>query len=114
MVRARLLRKALACSGKQVLCGYSVEGHAEHGEYGSDIVCAAVSAIAQTTLFGLNDVLGRDEVRVVMESGDMHVSVSPEKASESGPKALLRAFELGLRAIAGNYPQSVNIDGTER
>lgn len=95
--------------GRAILCGYAVEGHAGCGEYGKDIVCAAISAIAQTTLFGLQDSLGQGGVAYRSESGDMHVSISPEKASEEGPRALLKAFELGLRAIADRYPQSVSI-----
>lgn len=110
MVRARLLSKSCGIPGKAVLCGYTVEGHADWGEHGSDIVCAAVSAIAQTTLFGLQEVLGEGEVEVRIRGGDMRVTVSPEKASEEGPRALLRALELGLRAIADRYPQSVSVD----
>ena len=110
MVRARLLRKAPAGgSGAVVLCGFAVQGHADFRKRGRDIVCAAVSALVQTTLFGLKDILGENGVEVVMESGDVRVSVSPEKAAEDGPKAILRTLELGLRAIADTYPQSVSI-----
>jgi len=115
MVRVRLLREAgTGSSTSGVLCGYVVEGHAGYAEYGSDIVCAAVSAIAQTILFALQDTLGEDQVDCRVEKGDMRVSVALEKALEEGPKALLRAFESGLRAIASSYPQSVRIDDTGR
>ena len=33
--------------------GFGCSGHADFGEHGEDIVCAAVSAIAQTTVLGL-------------------------------------------------------------
>lgn len=33
--------------------GFIVVGHAESAEHGQDLVCAAVSAITQTTLLGL-------------------------------------------------------------
>ncbi|HHX29264.1 MAG: ribosomal-processing cysteine protease Prp [Bacillota bacterium] len=113
MVRARLLRKpAAVASGRAVLCGYVVEGHAGHGKHGSDIVCAAVSAISQTILFALQDILGESEVECRVEEGDMRVCIAPDKAAEEGPKALLKAFELGMRSIAHSYPQSVRIDDT--
>jgi uncharacterized protein YsxB (DUF464 family) len=63
-----------------------VQGHADFRKRGRDIVCAAVSALVQTTLFGLKDILGENGVEVVMESGDVRVSVSPEKAAEDGPR----------------------------
>ncbi|MGI6662263.1 MAG: ribosomal-processing cysteine protease Prp [Bacillota bacterium] len=115
MLRARLLRKPGAGDpGRAVLCGFALEGHAGYGKYGSDIVCAGVSAIAQTILFALQDILGEDEVVCKVDEGDMRVSIAPDRALEEGPKALLRAFEIGLRSIACSYPQSVSIDDTGR
>ena len=40
------------------LVGYRAEGHTGYAESGSDIVCAAVSALTQATLNGLKEVLG--------------------------------------------------------
>mgnify|MGYP000863908753 CR=1 FL=1 len=115
MLRARLIRKAPPGGpGRAVLCGYVLAGHAGYEKYGSDIVCAAVSAIAQTVLFALQDILGEDQVVCKVEEGDMRVSITPEKALEDGPKALLRALEIGLTSIAHSYPQFVSIDDTGR
>ena len=41
------------------LCGFIVEGHADYAEEGSDIVCAAVSALTQTALLGIMPVKRR-------------------------------------------------------
>jgi uncharacterized protein YsxB (DUF464 family) len=113
MVRTRLLRKsATGTSGPEVLCGYVVEGHAGFGEHGSDVVCAAVSALAQVILFTLQDILGESQVECSVDEGNMRVSVAPAKAGEEGPRSLLRAFELGMRSIAQSYPQSVSIEDT--
>ena len=35
------------------LSGFTISGHAGYDEAGSDIVCAAVSAVSETTLLGL-------------------------------------------------------------
>ena len=40
---------------------YTVEGHANYGEYGEDIVCSAVSILAQTTLISMVEVCGINE-----------------------------------------------------
>ena len=33
--------------------GFTIKGHADYDEAGSDIVCAAVSALSQTALLGI-------------------------------------------------------------
>ena len=44
------------------LCGFIVEGHADYAEEGSDIVCAAVSALTQTALLGIIRYAGEEKV----------------------------------------------------
>ena len=39
------------------LLGYRANGHSGYAEAGADIVCAAISALTQTTLNGLKNVL---------------------------------------------------------
>lgn len=93
----------------RVLFGFSVEGHANFGEHGMDIVCAGVSAIAQTALFGLQDIAG-GAVRQEKREGYLAVSVDPQVARREGPKAVLRALELGLQAIGRSYPGALELE----
>lgn len=44
-----------------------VSGHAGHAAYGEDIVCAAVSAIVQTALLGLEAVASEHPEHVTIE-----------------------------------------------
>ena len=37
--------------------GYECYGHSGYGEYGSDIVCAAISSVSYATLNGIEKVL---------------------------------------------------------
>lgn len=107
-MKVRLLRKAGEGGAKGVLGGFLVEGHACFGAYGTDIVCAGVSAIAQTALLGLQDVLG-DAVESEMREGYLRVRIDPKRAVEEGPRAVLRSLEMGLRAIERSYPGTVEI-----
>ena len=50
------------------LCGFIVEGHADYAEEGSDIVCAAVSALTQTALLGIIRYAGEAKRGVVGSS----------------------------------------------
>ena len=38
--------------------GFKAQDHAGYAREGSDIVCAAISALTQTTVVGLNEVVG--------------------------------------------------------
>ena len=38
--------------------GFRAEGHSGYAAYGEDILCAAISALTQTTLLGLLNVIG--------------------------------------------------------
>lgn len=123
MLKARLLRDCIVSppEGPEGACrellvtGYEIWGHAGFDEYGRDVVCAGVSAIAQAALLGLRDSLGK---RVTFEkrSGYLKVHVAREHAGKPGPRAIFRALELGLKAIAQSYPGALAVDeeGGER
>ena len=91
------------------LHGFEVEGHAGYGEYGKDIVCAGVSAITQSCLLGLKEVLG-DDVRYEKRPGYLRVNVHPCKAKEPGPSAILRTLEMGLISMSKAYPGGFSIE----
>jgi hypothetical protein len=108
MLKVKLLRRPGPVEGERVLAGFLVEGHADFGEHGTDIVCAGVSAIAQAALFGLQEILGGD-LKSEKRDGYLEVLVDPGKAGGEGPKAILRAFELGVRAVGRSYPGTVEV-----
>ncbi len=107
MLRAKLLRE-VSPSGEQFLSGFAVEGHAGFAKRGKDIVCAGVSALAQTALFGLRDILG-DAVTSDMKDGYLTVQVDRFRAREEGPRAVLRTLELGLKAVERSYPGTMQV-----
>lgn len=99
------------------LTGYRAEGHTGYAEAGSDIVCAAVSALTQTTLNGLKNVL---KVPVMFEIDDeaaiLEARLSPQASEEQVQAAqlLLQTLLEGLRAIERSYPRNVRIFFEER
>lgn len=110
MLKVRLLRKKVSSEEDDgVVFGFSVEGHSDFGEPGTDIVCAGVSAIAQTALFGLQDV-DKGAVRYEKRSGYLSVTVDPAVAGRDGPRAILRTLELGLLAIRKSYPGTLEFE----
>lgn len=99
------------------LSGYRAEGHTGYAESGYDIVCSAVSALTQTTLNGLNNVL---HAPVMYEVDDdtafIEVKLTPEATDEQIGQAqiLLETLRQGLQAIERSYPRNVRIFFEER
>lgn len=94
------------------LVGFEARGHAGYAPSGEDIVCAAVSALTQTALLGLQEVL---KVPVTWkadeEKGELTVRL---RTSTEGTELLLRTLEAGLKNIAGQYPDLIGIDYMQR
>ena len=99
------------------LTGYRAQGHTGYAEAGGDIVCAAVSALTESTLYGLRDVLKApvmfeiDERKPLLEA-----ALAPEATGEQVGQAqlLLTTLLLSLQGIERNYPQNVRIIFEER
>lgn len=79
--------------------GITVEGHAEYAEHGKDIVCAAVSVLAQNLIQSLRD-LTRDSISYRVIPG--HIDIEFKNLSEHG-KLLVDSFFIGINSIAESY-----------
>ena len=86
--------------------GFSIKGHSKTANKGEDIVCAGVSALAQSALLGLGEHLNRN-VRYEVKSGNMFVELldEPDELTE----AILTTMRLGLSEIAKLYPEAVQL-----
>ena len=99
------------------LTGYRAQGHTGYAEAGSDIVCAAVSALTQSTLNGLKEVL---KAPVMFDIDDQEASLEAELTPQATPEQVAQAQLLlvtlleGLRAIQRSYPRNVRIIFEER
>ncbi|MGI5908087.1 MAG: ribosomal-processing cysteine protease Prp [Christensenellales bacterium] len=92
------------------ITGFEVTGHTDYSEAGSDIVCSAVSAVAQTTVIGLKETAYL-EVLVQMEEGRLACRLpafSPQQARVNA-SILFETMLLGLKNIAGQYPEHVKV-----
>ena len=99
------------------ITGFEARGHTGYAQAGEDIVCAAVSALTQSALYGLREVA---RVPVAFQQRDdgamLTVMLSPEADDGAFEKAriLFETLLGSLQAIAGDYPQNVQILFTER
>lgn len=90
-------------NGKPV--GFHVQGHANCGEFGSDLVCAAISAIVQTTVLGITEVL-KLEAGISVSDGEMTCILSKDTAEAEEEQAgiLFATMQKGLESIALGSP----------
>lgn len=80
-------------------------GHAGYAPKGQDIVCAAFSALSLTLDRAVN-VLTDDDMQISMESGKMNAQW--QRASPQG-RILINAYIEGVKALAENYPEYINV-----
>lgn len=87
--------------------GLTVDGHAGYAETGNDIVCAAVSALAQGLAHSLK-ALTEDQVIVRVRNG--HMEIQDENPSEQA-KLLIDSFFIAVSDIQATYGEDyVKID----
>ena len=87
------------------LAGFSCKGHAGYAEAGSDIVCAAVSALSITCCNSLQSIAGVTP-SVEEKDGFLKVMLSQDQQSHDA-QVILRVFEQGIRDIAESYPKHI-------
>lgn len=111
MIRATVARTVLA-SG---VTGYEVkaEGHAGAGEYGQDIVCAAVSVLLQTLANEVVEAARAGLLAVgVVAHGDgwMKVEMTPTDQTQDMADAWVELVQDGIDALAESYPENVELE----
>lgn len=88
------------------LSSFAASGHADFGEHGDDIVCAAVSALLQAARLGLEE-HARVPLEVEQEAGTMRLTIPERHRDDAAVRAILATAELSVRQIASQYPQHV-------
>ena len=94
--------------------GFELAGHADQGAYGADIVCAGISAITETALLGITDVLKLDAAWT-REEGHLGCVLSRETAGEDVEKAAIvfNTMIAGLTSLQQAYPKSLKFSYRE-
>jgi len=77
-------------------------GHAQQGEPGEDIACAAVSALLQAAWAGLTDV-AHVPVTGRRDSGDFAMTWPAQSRDRDDVRAIVATAELAIEQIAKQY-----------
>ncbi|MCR4689636.1 MAG: ribosomal-processing cysteine protease Prp [Saccharofermentans sp.] len=94
----------------------SLSGHSGYAKSGSDIICAAASALIFASANGLEDICGYDNEDFFRVSGvdtnEVNASIKlPDTGSaevRSAAQVIMRTLELGLISLAASYNDENN------
>ena len=92
------------------ITGFSVSGHSGYSEAGSDIVCAAVSAVVSMAEATINDVCGaKAKVRVKEADARITLSLPASCDEEDAVQAVLAGMMLYLCNLREEYPDYIEV-----
>ena len=92
------------------ITGFSVSGHSGYAESGSDIVCAAISAIVTMAEATINEVCGaKAKVRVKDEQARITLTLPTSCDEEEAVKAVLSGMMLTLLSLREDYPDYIEV-----
>ena len=92
------------------ITGFSVSGHSGYGEAGTDIVCAAISAIVTMAEATINDVCGaKAKVRVKDEQARVTLTLPACCDEEESVQAVLAGMMVTLMSMRDDYPDYIEV-----
>lgn len=89
-------------------------GHAGSGEYGRDLVCAAVSILAHTLAANVRELeqLGAvEDVVVRLEAGRGEISCAARPQHRAAVELIFRAVCRGILLLGEQWPECVEVEG---
>ena len=92
------------------ITGFSVSGHSGYSEAGSDIVCAAITAVVTMAEATINDVCGaKAKVRVKEEDARVTLTLPASCDEEESVQAVLAGMMLTLCSLRDDYPDYIEV-----
>ena len=102
-----MIRCFLYVRGKDDIRGFLSAGHADWAEEGSDIVCAAVSALTQTCVNAIETFAGI--LPAVRVNDGFLAAYLPGDCQNHDAQVLLHGMLQGLRDIQAQYPNNIRL-----
>lgn len=91
----------------------TVEGHANSGEAGHDLVCSAASALAYTLAANVANMADSKQVRIEtleMAPGKAEISCKPVNRLKDTVALVYQAVCVGFEILAHDYPQYISYE----
>ena len=95
---------------KDRITGFSISGHSGYAEAGSDIVCAAISAVVTMAEATINDVCGaKAKVRVKDEQARITLTLPVSCDEEETVQAVLAGMMITVCGMRDDYPDYIEV-----
>ena len=92
------------------ITGFCISGHSGYAEAGSDIVCAAISAVVTMAEATINDVCGaKAKVRVEDDGAHITLTLPASCDEEESVQAVLAGMLLTLVNLRDDYPDYIEV-----
>lgn len=93
------------------IAGFHIEGHANFTQKGHDIVCSAISVLAQTAIIGLCKYLHENSFEYSIKDGYLNCKLQNKLTADENKAAqiLLTTMYLGIQSIEESYASHVRI-----
>ena len=92
------------------ITGFSISGHSGYAEAGSDIVCAAISAVVGMAEATINDVCGgKAKVRVKEADARITLTLPTVCEEEESIQAVLAGMMLYLLSLRDDYSDYIEV-----
>lgn len=92
--------------------GFKAGGHAGYAEAGSDIVCAAVSALVTNAVNSI-ELLTANTLRVRTEEKSGRMTVKLGEAATPETQLLLQSLQIGLESIEKEHRKHIQVVSKE-
>ena len=92
------------------ITGFSVSGHSGYSEAGTDVVCAAISAVVTMAEATINEVCGaKAKVRVTDEQARITLTLPVSCDEEETVQAVLAGMMITLAGMRDDYPDYIEV-----
>ena len=92
------------------ITGFSVSGHSGYAESGSDIICAAITAVVTMAEATINDVCGaKAKVRVGEDEARVTLKLPKSCDEEETVQAVLAGMMVTLIALQEDYSDFIEV-----
>ena len=92
------------------ITGFSISGHSGYAAAGSDIVCAAITAVVTMAEATINDVCGaKAKIRVKDADARITLTLPASCDEEESVQAVLAGMLLTLCSLRDDYPDYIEV-----
>lgn len=97
-----MIQVSIYKNAENLITGFSISGHADYAEKGSDVVCAAVSALVINTINSI-DILTSDFFKLDQNEKKGFIEFHMNLPMTEDTNLLLNSLALGLQGIEEEY-----------